>query len=300
MGWLQLEADLGHRPPEEIELLLEEAGAVSITLRDAGDDPLFEPAPGETPVWPTVILTALFPDEHTEAGIRGLVTEALQPAVLKFEHIGDEDWLANFEQKLRPQKFGRRLWIIPNHEEPVPDNAVTLLLSPGMAFGTGDHPTTAMCLTWLDSVDLVGTRALDYGCGSGILGLSAAALGAAQVTLTDIDPQALAATSNNAIANQYGGRVKIAKPEEIDCSIQHDVLVANILSGTLITLAPVLGRLVRPGAIMAITGILADQADKVSAAWSEWADMTIGAQSGPWVLLTGIRRNNPGETKAGN
>lgn len=300
MGWLQLETDIGNRPLAEIESLLEEAGALSITLRDAGDHPLLEPAPGETPLWPTISLQALFSDELSERDVRNLLGVLLQPDKLHFTHIADTDWQTKFEQELKPQKFGQRLWIIPDEQTPVPDAAVGLVLAPGMAFGTGSHPTTTMCLEWLEARDLRGHRVLDYGCGSGILGLSAALLGAAAVTLTDIDPQAITASRDNASRNGLDETVRIKLPEKIEDSVQHDVLVANILSGTLIELGPLLNGLMQPGASMAITGILADQAAEVIAAWSGWADMTVGAQIREWVLLTGTKRIAVAETEAGN
>jgi ribosomal protein L11 methyltransferase len=300
MGWLQLETDLGNPPTEELENLLEEVGAVAISLRDGGDNPLLEPAPGETPIWPTVILTALFPDDLTATDIRAALTGLLPGAALRFAHIAEQDWQANFEQELRPQQFGQRLWIIPTDAYVVPEDGITIVLSPGLAFGSGSHPTTAMCLEWLESLPLEGRNVLDYGCGSGILGLSAAALGAKQVTMTDIDPQALTATAENAANNNLSNGIRVHFPEKITDSVQHDVLVANILSGTLIELGPRLNGLMRPGASLAITGILADQAAQVCSAWSGWADMTIGAQVRQWVMLTGHKLGPGRNMEAGN
>ncbi len=291
MAWLQLETDLGQRDPQSVEPLFEELGAVAIMLRDADDNPLLEPAPGETPIWPTVILTALFTDDTTEQFLRTSLADTFNPDQLRFEHIGDEDWQANFEQTLSPQHYGERLWITPDQQTEVPAGHASIVLAPGMAFGTGEHPTTSMCLEWLAGLDLSGKRVLDYGCGSGILGLAAAALGAAEVMMVDIDPQALTASRENAVKNGLEGVVCIALPSKIEKSAPFDILLANILSGTLIELGPDLNGFMRPEASMAITGILEDQATQVSNAWSGWADMAVSMQVRQWVLLTGHKRS---------
>jgi ribosomal protein L11 methyltransferase len=290
MAWLQLETNIGGRAPESFETLLEGLGAIAITLKDAGNHPLLEPAPGETPVWPEMILTALFPGDTKEAHIRAAFDRQTQPAKIEFTQVEDQDWQARFKGDLRPRQFGQRLWITPNKSHELPDASASVVLSPGLAFGTGDHPTTAMCLSWLDSIDLQGARVLDYGCGSGVLGLAAVALGARSACLTDIDPQALRAATDNALRNGLAGRISIAPPDKTDNSVRFDILVANILSGTLIELGPVLDRLMAPGARMAITGILARQADDVASTWSGWANMTVGDQAEDWVLLTGTKR----------
>ena len=289
-NWLQLEAALGRRDPADVETLLEELGAVAVTLRDAGDHPLLEPAPGKTPLWPEVTLTALFEGDTDPAALRAALAGQFDDAQLTFHSLEEQDWQAGFEQTLQPRCFGRRLWVVPSASDAVPSDATRLILQPGLAFGSGEHPTTGMCLNWLDSLDLAQARVLDYGCGSGILGLAAAALGAQTVTLTDIDPQAIQASRDNAEANGLTDRVHVTFADKTLQSTQHDVLVANILSGTLIELGPQLNGLMRPGACMAITGILADQAKDVIAAWSGWADMVASERIRDWVLLTGTKR----------
>ena len=169
MAWLQLETELGNRRPEIVELLLEELGAVSISLRDAGDHPLLEPLPGETPVWPTIVLTALFPEDTTEAFLSQALSEQLGLSNLRFEHLAERDWQSEFKETLEPTQFGERLWIVPEETQDLPDNAASLILEPGLAFGSGNHPTTSMCLQWLDSLELQDKQVLDYGCGSGVL-----------------------------------------------------------------------------------------------------------------------------------
>jgi ribosomal protein L11 methyltransferase len=294
MAWLQLETDLGNTEADSIERLLEELGAVAITLKDAGDHPLLEPAPGETPIWPTIILTALFPEDISEASLVKALGTQFSPEKLQFSRIEDQNWQANFEHDLQPRRFGRRLWVTPDNNESLPADSVAITLTPGLAFGSGEHPTTAMCLNWLDGLNLQGTRVLDFGCGSGILGLAAAALGAKTVLMTDNDPQALTATADNAGKNELQERVHIELAAKIEDSVRYDILLANILSGTLIELGPNLDGLMRPGARMAITGILAEQAEEVCAAWSGWADMTVGDQIDGWVLLTGSKNIKEG------
>jgi ribosomal protein L11 methyltransferase len=289
MAWLQLETDLGTREPDSIEILLEELGAVAITLQDAGDHPLLEPALGETPIWPTITLTALFPNDISESSLVSALGDQFSPDNLQFTRIEDQDWQANFDQGLKPRQFGQRLWITPDGKESLPADSIAITLTPGLAFGSGEHPTTAMCLNWLDSLDLQGTQVLDFGCGSGILGLAAAALGAESVLMTDNDPQALTAAADNTEKNGLQDRIHIELAAKIEDSVRYDILLANILSGTLIELGPNLNRLMRPGARMAITGILAAQAEQVCAAWSGWADMTVGDQINEWVLLTGSK-----------
>jgi ribosomal protein L11 methyltransferase len=294
MAWLQLETDLGNTEADSIERLLEELGAVAITLKDAGDHPLLEPAPGETPIWPTIILTALFPEDISEASLVQALGTQFSPENLQFSRIEDQNWQANFERNLQPRRFGRRLWVTPDNNEYLPADSFAILLSPGLAFGSGVQPTSAMCLNWLDGLNLQGTRVLDFGCGSGILGLAAAALGAKTVLMTDNDPQALTATADNAGKNELQERVHIELAAKIEDSVRYDILLANILSGTLIELGPNLDGLMRPGARMAITGILAEQAEAVCAAWSGWADMTVGDQIDGWVLLTGSKNIKEG------
>jgi ribosomal protein L11 methyltransferase len=290
MAWLQLEAELGDRSPELVELLLEELGAVSISLRDAGDNPLLEPKPGETPVWPSVVLTALFPEDIGKELLSSALREQFGLDELRFEQLADRNWQAEFTESLEPLRFGQRLWVIPDETTQLPENAAELVLEPGLAFGTGKHPTTAMCLEWLELQELEDRHVLDYGCGSGILGLAAARLGAASVCMTDIDEQALIASRENAGRNRLEERAYVTFPDKIEESVQFDVLVANILSGTLIELGPRLDRLMRSGATMAITGILAEQAEDVTKAWSGWADMTVTMQVREWVLLAGNKR----------
>jgi ribosomal protein L11 methyltransferase len=287
MAWLQVETNIGTTPPETVETAMETIGAVAITLKDAGDHPLLEPAPGETPVWPKIVLTALFPADANQTAISAALGECTGNNDIRFSYLAEQDWQQRFEDELKPLQFGQRLWVIPDHTTTLPDNGVGVILPPGMAFGTGTHPTTAMCLEWLEGLDLQGQRVLDYGCGSGILGIAAVKLGAAQACLTDIDPQALQAATLNAAKNDATERLVIQPVEKTDNSVRFNILLANILSGTLIELGPILDDFMEPGADLAITGILSEQAEAVISAWSGWAEMSVSAQTRNWVLLTG-------------
>ena len=293
MPWLQLETRSGQANPAELEARLEALGAVSVALRDAGDQPLLEPKPGETPLWSSTIVTALFPANVLAGELSAALGELIDPDDLRFTEVEDQDWQAAWRQELKARQFGRRLWVVPTDAE-APRDAAVVKPDPGLAFGTGEHATTAMCLAWLDEVIKSGDSVLDYGCGSGLLALAALQLGATEACATDIDPQALEATRRNAAANGCADRLRAVGPELVDNTHRFDVLVANILSGTLIELGPVIEPLVRPGARLALTGILAEQADEVAQAWSGWATLHVDRQVREWVLLTGVKNPEDG------
>lgn len=289
MPWLQLETKAGQERPEQLEPALEELGAVAIWLRDAGDEPILEPAPGATPQWSSTIVTALFPSGTSAAELAGALAGVVDASELQFAIIEDRDWQAEWQTTLQPQCFGDRLWVVPDNcriEHP----GTVVEMSPGLAFGSGEHPTTAMCLEWLTRLNLAGRSVLDYGCGSGLLAIAALALGAESASGVDIDPQALDATRNNAVKNSCLDRLEVCQPAETGTRPRYDVLVANILSGTLIDLGAQIGSLMRANAPLALTGILAEQANDVRIAWADWAELEIGNQIDDWVLLTGRKR----------
>jgi ribosomal protein L11 methyltransferase len=286
---LQLTVDLGATDPAPVEDRLTSLGAVSVTLMDAGDDPVLEPAPGETPLWSTTRLTAHFANDADREVILSSLASLLPPwAGPRLEVLEDRPWEREWLRDFGPMRFGRRLWVCPDGQPAGDPAAIRVALDPGLAFGTGTHATTALCLEWLDASELAGRRVIDYGCGSGILAIAALKLGAAEALAFDTDPQALIATRENAERNGVAQRLTIAvrAPRAPDCC---DVLVANILAGPLIDLASGFATIVQPGGLIALSGILADQAQQVAMAYGPW--FTIGAATARdgWALLSGSR-----------
>jgi ribosomal protein L11 methyltransferase len=302
-NWLELSATVPREQADRAEQALFRSGALSVTLRDAADAPVLEPAPGETPLWPTVVVTGLF-----EAGLDPL--EALARAHgeapwLEWHAaaLADRAWEREWLRDFRPMRFGRRLAVVPSGMTP-PDGAVTVRLDPGLAFGTGTHPTTALCLEWLDGLaapvvdghapaPLPGALVIDYGCGSGILAIAALRLGAAEAIATDLDPQALQATRANAAANGVGERLVACAPGSLPAVLgarKADILVANILAGPLEALLPVFASSLRRGGRLALSGILAGQAQALAAAAEPWFRLEPPQVRDEWVRLSGQRR----------
>ncbi|PBP68527.1 50S ribosomal protein L11 methyltransferase [Pseudomonas syringae] len=292
MPWLQVRLAISPEQAETYEDALLEVGAVSVTFMDAEDQPIFEPELNTTPLWAHTHLLALFEaDTNAEMALAhlSLLTGEELPEH-SAEVIEDQDWERSWMDNFQPMCFGKRLWIVPSwHAAPQPD-AVNLLLDPGLAFGTGTHPTTALCLEWLDGQDLEGCNVLDFGCGSGLLGISALLLCAEQAVGTDIDVQALEASRDNAGRNNIAAeRFPLYLPEDLPPQ-QADVLVANILAGPLVSLAPQLATLIRTGGRLALSGILAEQGEEVAAAYAESFDLDPIANRDGWVRITGRRR----------
>jgi ribosomal protein L11 methyltransferase len=289
---LQLTIDLGERDPAPYEDALFELGAVSVTLQDAADDPVLEPGPGETPLWPTVIVKALFDPDADPNTLGRALAEALPGAPLpRFETIADQAWERVWLEDFRPMRFGRRLWVCPGGLPAGDAGAIRIELDPGLAFGTGTHPTTALCLEWLDGQDLAGCAVVDYGCGSGILAIAAAKLGAAHVRAVDIDPQALIATRDNAVRNGVAGTLSITGDPAL-APRSADVLLANILAGPLVELAPRFAAALGPAGRLALSGLLPEQADAVTAAYRPWFHIDTNITRDGWVLLSGRRQAN--------
>jgi ribosomal protein L11 methyltransferase len=289
--WLQVTftADRGRAPL--IEAALQSAGALAVTLADAGDDPQLEPPPGATPLWDQVSITALFPDDaSSRTRAQSLAHRLGIPA--RFEPLGDRAWERVWLDDFAPARFGRRLWVCPRGQRTDDPGAVVVELDPGLAFGTGHHATTALCLTWLDACDLSGATLIDYGCGSGILAIAALRLGASRVIAVDHDPQAREAAAANAGENAVAERLLVCPPEAVP-KMEADVLVANILAGPLIELAPRLTTLVRPGGRLALSGILDAQSEAVAAAYAEGFELDPPLRREDWVLLVGRRGPDP-------
>ena len=288
---LQLTIDIDRHDPAPIEDALFELGALSVTLEDAADDPVLEPAPGETPLWPTITVKAIFDADTDPVALRGELSRQLPPSLPPphFETLPDKAWEREWLKDFRPMRFGRRLWVCPGGLPAGDPDGIRIELDPGLAFGTGTHPTTALCLEWLESAALDGCSVVDYGCGSGILAITAAVLGAAEVRAVDIDPQALIATDANAERNGVRSRLQITLDPHLPNS-GTDVLVANILAGPLVDLAPAFAAAVRPGGRIALSGILPGQSNTVTAAYWAWFDIALTATRDGWTLVSGQRR----------
>ena len=288
MSWLQLRLAITPEQAPALEDQLLALGAVSVTFMDAEDQPIFEPDLGTTPLWSNTHLLALFEaDTDGEALLQHLrlLWQAELPAH-ELEQIEDQDWERSWMDNFHPMQFGERLWICPSWHTPPAADAVNIMLDPGLAFGTGTHPTTALCLNWLDQADLKGKYVIDYGCGSGILAIAAALLGAERVIGVDTDPQALEATRANAARN--GVEIEAYLPG--DCPDEPcDLLLANILAGPLQTLAPVFANLAKPNAEIVLSGILQVQAEEVSESYQAWFDMQPAVVKEDWIRLSGTR-----------
>jgi ribosomal protein L11 methyltransferase len=291
MPFHQLVIELPGRELARAEEACGRLGATALMLADAGDEPLLEPAPGETPLWQDVRLRALFDaGENPDLLAATLATVlGLPPAAVAVEHVEDRIWEREWLKDFRPMRFGRRLWVCPAGQAPGSAAAAVLELDPGLAFGTGTHPTTALSLEWLDEAVHGDERVLDYGCGSGILALAALRLGAGTACAFDIDSQALRATRENAIKNDLAGRITVADRAEA-LGYGFDLVLANILSGPLIALAPELAARTRPGGWLALAGLLERQAGEVAQAYQPWFDIGPVAERDGWTLLAGRRR----------
>ena len=292
MPWLQVRLAITPEQAETYEDALLEVGAVSVTFMDAEDQPIFEPDLGTTPLWSNTHLLALFEADTDETALLAHLQLLCGGALPEHhvERIEDQDWERSWMDGFQPMRFGQRLWIVPSwHAAPQPD-AVNLLLDPGLAFGTGTHPTTALCLEWLDGQNLDNCSVLDFGCGSGILAIAALLLGAPQAAGTDIDPQALEASRDNASRNSIDpARFPVYLPADLPQQ-PADVVVANILAGPLVSLAPQITALVKSGGRLALSGILAEQAEEVRAAYASAFDLDPTATKDGWVRISGVKR----------
>lgn len=298
MPWLELSLTLRSDQQESVEAALDEVGALAVTLLDADADTsnenaILEPAVGETPLWSKIVLSALFEAAVDRNGLVHVLSELLPelvPEQFTFHEVADQDWTRVWMDQFKPMRFGKRLWIYPwNIEPPAGDEEVIVRLDPGLAFGTGTHPTTALCLEWLDRQDLQDKSIIDYGCGSGILAIAAALLGAARVIAIDNDPQALAASRDNAARNGVAGRIELELPEA-RAPAPADVLVANILAGPLHELAPLFAASLKPGGALALSGILLGQEAELCLRYAEWFDDLVVSTREDWVRIDGHLR----------
>ncbi|MDX1551704.1 MAG: 50S ribosomal protein L11 methyltransferase [Marinobacter sp.] len=296
MPWIQLQIPADPDNANQLEDLLMEMGAEAVSMEDAADQPLYEPDPGTTPLWHQTSVTGLFGSERDIEELCAAVKDAWHQQTqqslpdIDVTLVEDKDWEREWMEDFKPLRFGERLWIVPSwHDAPDP-HAANLLLDPGLAFGTGTHPTTALCLEWLDGHDVSSCQVIDYGCGSGILGLAALLLGADHVIGVDTDPQALEASRENARRNRVEeDRLDLFLPAD-EPDAMADIMLANILAQPLIGLAPRLAAMVRPGGDIVLSGILSNQAREVMEAYEPWFVMDEPEQREEWIRLTG-RRN---------
>jgi ribosomal protein L11 methyltransferase len=296
MAWVEISLSVIREQAEAAEQALENQGALAITLEDEADVPVLEPALGTAPLWPVVHIRGLFELEANRSAILSvlLASNVMQrPDAISWREVADQDWERAWMDRFQPMQFGRHLWIVPTGMQgPEDPDAVQLKLDPGLAFGTGTHPTTSLCLEWIDGLDFSGLRVLDFGCGSGVLGIAAALKGAASVVCVDNDPQALLATADNAQRNGVEAQIACYLPEawlKARPEGQYDIILANILAGPLIQLAPQLTARLKPAAHIVLSGILENQADEVAAAYAARCGTLQRAQCEEWLRLSGQR-----------
>ena len=278
-----------------VESLLQGPQVLALTLTDDADDPVLEPGVGETPLWPSVCVSALF-DSETPVDqlilMLGLIPGLERPQQVTVRKIDDQAWERVWLDRFKPMQFGAGLWIVPGDQH-APANASDILrLDPGLAFGTGTHPTTRLCLEWIDSHDFQGRSVVDFGCGSGVLGIAAAIKGANQVICVDNDPQALLASDENAIRNDVSDVIHTQMPDEYSAK-PVDVLLANILAGPLIELAPLLLKSLHPGGTLVLSGILEEQANEVAQVYKPAIENLIITNDDGWVRLNGQKSKTP-------
>ncbi|EOV0118828.1 50S ribosomal protein L11 methyltransferase [Vibrio parahaemolyticus] len=298
MPWIQIKLNATNENAEQIgDMLMEETGALSVTFLDAQDTPVFEPLPGETRLWGDTDILALY---DAEADTNFIIDQIKASNMLaenfayKVEQLEDKDWEREWMENFHPMKFGERLWICPSWREVPEPDAVNVMLDPGLAFGTGTHPTTALCLEWLESMDLSGKTVIDFGCGSGILAIAAIKLGAEKVIGIDIDPQALLASKDNAERNGVADKLEVYLPQNQPEGLIADVVVANILAGPLRELAPIIKGLVKPNGALAMSGVLDTQAEDVASYYRDELHIDPIVEQSEWCRISGRKQ---GETR---
>ncbi|HEY1724609.1 MAG TPA: 50S ribosomal protein L11 methyltransferase [Steroidobacteraceae bacterium] len=290
MAYLELSFELGELDGEAAASICSAVGALSVTFSDAHDDAVFEPGPGELRLWRHTRLQALYDAANASPALISTLAGALQlaPARLQARAINERVWEREWLRDFHAMPFGRRLWICPRHESIAAD-AVVVRLDPGLAFGTGSHPSTALCLTFLDQTPVAGLNVVDYGCGCGALAIAALKLGAQRACAFDIDPQALTATRANAEDNAVADRLQLCERED-QIPPGCDLLLANILADVLIRMAPRFARLLPTGGQLLLAGILSPQESEVASAFLKWFDMNRFACRDGWVALVGRRK----------
>ncbi|MBL0536927.1 50S ribosomal protein L11 methyltransferase [Aeromonas caviae] len=288
MPWIQIRINATAKTADKVSNMLLGRGAQAVTFMDAKDVPVYEPMPGETPLWGETEVMGLFDAETDPAPTITFFQQIFGEDVgYKVEQLEDKDWVREWMDHFHPMQFGERLWICPSWRDVPNPDAVNVMLDPGLAFGTGTHPTTALCLQWLDGLDLAGKTVVDFGCGSGILGIAALKLGAARVIGIDIDPQAIQASRDNAERNGVADQIELYLPADQPQGVEADVVVANILAGPLRELAPLIAGHGKAGSLMALSGVLESQAPELETIYGQWFEMDPTAVKEEWCRLSG-------------
>lgn len=292
MSWLQISFTVTPEDVQSMSDVLTEAGAQTVSMQSGNDEAIYEPPPGATTLWSHTRVIGLFDGATDSNKVLEFVKTTLKKPVLpeyRIEHLGDEDWQRKWMESIQPQCFGDRLWIYPSWHATPHEDTINIILDPGLAFGTGSHPTTSLCLEWLDQHDIRGWDMIDYGCGSGILSIAAVKLGARHVWAIDIDPQALQATQDNAHKNGVHQHITPLYPEGLP-EIKADGLIANILANPIRDLVPCFSDLIRSGGYIVLSGILKDQAAEIMTALEKWFDRDDIVEREGWVRLVARRK----------
>ena len=293
MAWIQVRINANKENADLISDLLVEAGSASVTFIDSKDSPIYEPKIGTVQLWADTTVIGLFDANHDMDSVVTLVKAGTgndDSLVYKIEQLEDKDWEREWMDNFHPIQFGEKLWICPSWRD-IPDpNAVNVLLDPGLAFGTGTHATTSLCLKWLESQDLTGKTVVDFGCGSGILGIAAIKLGAERMIGIDIDPQALEASLDNANRNGVADKLEVYLPEN-QPEFTADIVVANILAQPLRELCSVILGLLKPGGKIAMSGILEEQAQSVADVYEPFIELDDIAIEGDWTRVSGTKKS---------
>ncbi|MGZ5050696.1 MAG: 50S ribosomal protein L11 methyltransferase [Methylobacter sp.] len=292
MAWHQISVITTEELAPRLADFFDNLGAVSVTYMDAEDEPVYEPAIGETKIWSNTVVIALYDLDADPERIKSLVYKQFSDEQLhdwRYEEVADQEWERVWMEYYQPMKFADRLWVCPTDQEQREPGTVCLTLDPGLAFGTGTHPTTALCLEWLASHDLTGKTVIDYGCGSGILAVAAVLLGADKAHAVDIDPQAITATQSNALKNNVQDKIACYLPEQFT-PFQADIVLANILAKPLIDMAEQIAGLVAQGGQLVLSGILQEQAESVMDAYRPYIEFDAPVQQEDWMRLQGLKR----------
>ncbi|KTF10786.1 50S ribosomal protein L11 methyltransferase [Pseudoalteromonas sp. 10-33] len=293
MAWIQIRINANAATADAVSDLLMESGSASVTFIDAKDTPIYEPKIGTVEFWADTTVIGLFEANHDLNEVIALLKrhdEINESLIYKIEQLEDKDWEREWMDNFHPIQFGEKLWICPSWRD-IPDpEAVNVLLDPGLAFGTGTHATTALCLKWLESQDLTGKTVVDFGCGSGILGIAAIKLGAERMIGIDIDPQALEASLDNANRNGVADKLEVYLPEN-QPEFTADIVVANILAQPLRELHKVILGLLKPGGKIAMSGILEEQAQSVADIYAPFIELDDIAVEGDWTRVSGTKNS---------